>query len=214
MNRRHYSPLDQLLMNIDQGLRTVFGEPAQTGRPHPARSAPEQPLADYEQRESARLLRVNHTGEVCAQALYQGQALTAREERVKEAMQRAAAEENDHLAWCAGRIRELGGHTSVLNPLFYGGSLAIGALAGLAGDRWSLGFLAETERQVVQHLDGHLERLPAADAKSRAIVEQMKVDEGEHASAAIAAGGSELPGPVRKLMRTSSKLMTSTTYWV
>lgn len=214
MTARHYSPLDTLLINVDQGLRTLFGRPVETGRPHPAAGLDEPDLTEAEQAESVRLMRVNHTGEVCAQALYQGQALTARADSVRDAMRQAAAEESDHLAWCADRIAELGGHTSYLNPLFYVGSLALGAFAGAIGDRWSLGFLAETERQVVRHLEGHLQRLPAGDTKSRAILEQMKIDEGEHAKAAIAAGGVELPLPVRQLMTAASKVMTGTTYWL
>src|SRR5690625_2108164 len=211
MHERRYSPIDELLIHIDRGLRTVFGRPPLTGRPHPAEHQLEADLSDAERTQSARLMRVNHTGEVCAQALYQGQALTARDPAVREAMQQAADEENDHLAWCADRVEELGQRTSLLNPLFYMGSLAIGTLAGAVGDRWSLGFLAETERQVVDHLDGHLRRLPDADARSRAIVEQMKIDEGEHANAAVSAGAADLPRPVRDLMRLSSKVMTQST---
>jgi len=214
MHERRYSPIDELLIHIDRGLRTVFGRPPLTGRPHPAEHQLEADLSDAERTQSARLMRVNHTGEVCAQALYQGQALTARDPAVREAMQQAADEENDHLAWCADRVEELGQRTSLLNPLFYMGSLAIGTLAGAVGDRWSLGFLAETERQVVDHLDGHLRRLPDADARSRAIVEQMKIDEGEHANAAVSAGAADLPRPVRDLMRLSSKVMTQSTYWI
>ncbi|RFA31232.1 demethoxyubiquinone hydroxylase family protein [Alkalilimnicola ehrlichii] len=214
MSARDYTPLDGILMNFDTALRTLFGSPPQTGRAHPAAQTEEGALSDAEQKESARLMRINHTGEVCAQALYQGQALTARDDSIRETMQHAAAEENDHLAWCAERVAALGSHTSYLNPLFYLGSLTIGVAAGIAGDRWSLGFLAETERQVVRHLEGHLERLPKADAKSRAIVEQMKIDEGEHASAAVASGAADLPRPIRDLMTASSRVMTSTTYWM
>ena len=201
-------------MEVDRGLRTVFGRPHTTGRPAPADRAEKPDLNDAERLESGRLMRVNHCGEVCAQALYQGQALTAREQRVREAMQTASDEENDHLAWCRDRIDELEGRTSHLDPLFYLGSLTLGALAGAAGDRWSLGFLAETERQVVRHLDGHLERLPAGDTRTRAVIEQMKEDEGHHATAAVEAGGAELPAPVRRLMRLSSKVMTGATYWI
>lgn len=214
MHERRYSPIDELLIHFDRGLRTVFGRPPLTGRPYPAEHQLDADLSDAERTQSARLMRVNHTGEVCAQALYQGQALTARDPAVREAMQQAADEENDHLAWCADRVEELGQRTSLLNPLFYMGSLAIGTLAGAIGDRWSLGFLAETERQVVDHLDGHLRRLPDTDARSRAIVEQMKIDEGEHANAAMSAGAAELPRPVRDLMRLSSKVMTQSTYWI
>jgi 3-demethoxyubiquinol 3-hydroxylase len=159
-------------------------------------------------------MRVNHTGEICAQALYQGQALTARRADVREKMEQAAREENDHLAWTEARIREVGGHTSYLNPLFYAGSFALGAVAGLVGDKWSLGFLAETERQVVDHLNTHLSRLPAQDERSRAIVERMREEEGHHATVAIEAGAAELPAPVKRLMRFSSKLMTTTTHWI
>ena len=157
-------------------------------------------------------MRVNHAGEVCAQALYQGQALTARRDETRQQMEQAAEEENDHLVWCRHRIHELGGHTSLLNPLWYTGSLALGAFSGLLGDKWSLGFLAETEHQVVSHLEGHLQRLPEGDEKSRAILEQMKVDEGEHRATALNAGGSELPESVKKLMSLASKVMTTTAY--
>jgi ubiquinone biosynthesis monooxygenase Coq7 len=214
MSSRQYSTIDTLLMNFDQGLRTVFGRAPTTGRGNPAETIPENDLKPAEQRHAARLMRVNHTGEICAQALYQGQALTARENEVRSSLERAAAEENDHLDWCESRIKDLGSHTSVLNPLFYGASLTLGALAGQAGDRWSLGFLAETERQVVRHLEGHLHQLPQQDRKSRAILEKMKEDENRHANGAVDAGGAELPLPLRLLMRTASKVMTKTTYWV
>lgn len=214
MQDRDYSFADRLLMHVDQGLRTVFGNPPTTGRPNPADEAAEGELDDAQRRQAMRLMRVNHTGEVCAQALYQGQALTARNPAIREAMQEASAEENDHLAWCASRVEALGGRTSVLNPLFYIGSFGIGALAGVMGDKWSLGFLAETERQVVRHLDGHLNRLPAEDGASRAIAEQMRTDEGKHATTAVEHGAAELPEPVKRFMGLSSKVMTTTTYWV
>ena len=159
-------------------------------------------------------MRVNHSGEVAAQALYQGQALTARRADVATSMRHAATEEMDHLAWCEERIRELHGHTSLLNPLWYAGSFAIGALAGAIGDRASLGFIAETERQVEAHLKGHLDRLPAADQRSRAIVEQMTHDEAAHGANATSLGGNELPAPVRAVMRLASKVMTASSYWV
>ena len=159
-------------------------------------------------------MRINHTGEVCAQALYQGQALTARLPQVRNRMERAAAEENDHLDWCEGRLQELDSRTSLLNPIWYAGSFAIGAAAGLAGDKWSLGFVAETEQQVGAHLDDHLNRLPERDSKSRAILEQMKEDEARHADQALKAGGAVLPGPIRFAMRLSSKIMTGTVYWL
>jgi ubiquinone biosynthesis monooxygenase Coq7 len=159
-------------------------------------------------------MRVNHTGEICAQALYQGQALTARNINARAALKCAAAEETDHLAWTAQRVEELGGRVSVLNPLFYAGSFALGAMAGFAGDKWNLGFLAETERQVESHLAGHLERLPAADAKSRAIVDKMMVDEARHAQTALDHGGAELPAPLKKAMQTASRVMTTATFRV
>lgn len=211
--QRDYSPFDRLLIQLDLGLRTLAGNPIPTDRPNPASTQAEADLSDAERKEAARLMRINHTGEVCAQALYQGQALTARDDSVKQLMQESAAEENDHLVWCKSRIEELGGRVSYLNPLFYAGSLTLGAAAGLAGDKWSLGFLAETERQVEAHLKGHLGRLPENDDRSRAIVEQMKIDERKHATTATDAGGAELPMPVRHLMRMMSKVMTRTTYW-
>lgn len=212
--QRQYSPIDHVLIQLDLGLRTLLGNPIPSGRPDPAEAQPEAALAHPERRQAARLMRVNHCGEVCAQALYQGQALTARSEQIKHAMRQAAAEENDHLVWCERRIDALGSHTSFLSPLFYIGSLSLGAAAGLAGDRWNLGFLAETERQVTAHLEGHLSRLPAADAKSRAIVQQMKDDESRHAAAATDAGAAALPFPLPQLMRLASQVMTRTTYWV
>lgn len=212
--QRHYSPLDRLLIQLDTGLRTLLGSPIPTDRPDPAEGLPEADLTDAERREAMRLMRINHTGEVCAQALYQGQALTARSAEVKELMQESAAEENDHLIWCQRRVEELGGRVSFLSPLFYIGSLSLGAAAGLAGDKWSLGFLAETERQVESHLDGHLGRLAEQDNKTRAIVEQMKEDERKHATTATDAGGAELPFPIRQAMRLASKVMTKTTYWL
>lgn len=211
---RHLSPADRLIGSLDQALRLVFGPPPRAERSTPASSIPEPGLSSDERELSGRLMRVNHAGEICAQALYQGQALTARLEDVRAKMEQAAREENDHLAWTEERLRELGAHTSYLNPLWYAGSFAIGAAAGLAGDRWSLGFLAETERQVVEHLSGHLERLPSSDARSRAILAQMREDEGRHATTAVASGGAPLPVPVQRLMRFASRIMTRTAYWI
>lgn len=211
---RHYTPLDHLITNFDQALRTVFGEPLVTGRADPSDQVTEQALSPAEKQQSARFMRVNHTGEVCAQALYQGQALTAKLDTVRASMEQAAREENDHLAWCERRTVTLGGHTSYLNPLFYAGSFALGAFAGVLGDQWSLGFVAETERQVVRHLDDHLTRMASQDHKSRAILEQMKTDELHHGTVATQAGGAELPGPVKQLMQAMSKVMTGTTYWI
>ena len=181
---------------------------------NPSSALGETVLSDTERKHSAGLLRVDHAGEVAAQALYQGQALTARDERIRRMLEVAAEEENDHLAWCEQRLDELGAGTSVLNPLWYGGSFAIGAVAGFLGDRWSLGFLAETERQVVSHIESHLDALPKADDKSRAILEQMREDEGAHATSAVDAGGAELTPPVKRLMGLMSRVMTRTAYWV
>jgi len=212
---RQLSPLDRLLINFDQGLRTVFGPPQVTERPDPAATLPDAvDLSADEKRQIARLMRINHTGEVCAQALYQGQALTARSSLVYDNMHRAAQEENDHLVWCATRLTQLNDHKSYLNPFWYAGSFAIGATAGALGDKWSLGFVAETEHQVVRHLDEHLQRLPLSDKKSRAVLEQMRIDEKHHATKAIQAGGVTLPMPVKFLMRQVAKLMTKTTYWL
>lgn len=205
--------MDELIVAFDKGLRTVFA-PAQTLRPVPGEELAGPPLSDSQRAHSAALMRVNHTGEICAQALYQGQALTARNPQAKAALEQAAQEETEHLAWTERRIAELGGRKSLLNPAWYAGSFAIGALAGLLGDRWSLGFLAETERQVVAHLEGHLQRLPADDDRSRAIVEKMKEDEARHATSAIEHGASDLPQSARDAMRLSSKLMTGTAYWI
>lgn len=211
---RRFSPLDRLLIQADQAVRTVWGRPVTTGRPDPAAGCNERKLSEHERRVAGRLMRVNHVGEICAQALYQGQSLTARNEKTQHALERAAAEENDHLAWCEQRLQELGSRKSFLNPLWYAGSFSIGALAGFAGDRWNLGFLAETERQVVAHLDRHLDRLPEQDTRTRAILEQMKIDEGRHATSALRAGGALLPGPVSRAMRFASRLMTGTAYWL
>lgn len=204
---------EALIIQFDRALRTVFA-PAVSRRPHPDQGLPEAALSEAEKRHAAGLMRVNHSGEVCAQALYQGQAITARNPEAARALMQAADEETDHLAWCERRIQELGSHTSYLDPLWYTGAFAIGVLAGALGDRWNLGFLAETERQVEGHLDGHLQRLPDNDAKSRAIVEQMKADEIRHAKTAIAHGGAELPLPVKLAMKLSAKVMTQTAYWV
>lgn len=214
MEPREYSAFDKLIHGLDQALHTVLGPAPAAGRPAPAARSPDRELAPAERELSGRLMRINHAGEVAAQALYQGQALTARLPLVREKMEQAAREENDHLAWTENRIRELGGHTSYLSPFWYLGSFAIGALAGAVGDRWSLGFVAETEHQVVEHLDSHLTRLPRGDEKSRAILEQMRADELHHATTAIEAGGAALPGPLRSLMTAVSRIMTRTAYWI
>jgi ubiquinone biosynthesis monooxygenase Coq7 len=205
--------LDPLIVEIDTALRTLFA-PAQSARQTPGEHLPDLALSDEERRLSAALMRVNHCGEICAQALYQGQGLTARNAEVKRELQAAAREETEHLAWTERRIRELGGRKSVLNPLWYGGSFMIGAVAGALGDRWNLGFLAETERQVERHLTEHLTRLPPDDIRSRAIVDQMKRDEMRHAATAMAHGAAALPVPVRLLMKLSAKVMTTTAHRV
>ncbi len=214
MTERTYSTADTLLLGLDQALRTLFGQPKVTDRPNPAEGQPEAELDDRQRDHIARLLRVDHTGEVCAQALYQGQAATARDPAVREAMERSADEENDHLAWCEQRIDELGGRRSLLNPLWYAGSFAVGAAAGAAGDRWSLGFVAETEKQVEAHLQSHLDEIPPEDRRTRAILEQMKHDEAEHGRKALAHGGNELPTPVKHAMKLMSKVMTRTVYYL
>ena len=178
-NMRNYNPLDHAVMNIDLGLRTLLGQPKITERPNPAEDIMESELSEEEKTLAGRLMRINHAGEVSAQGLYQGQALTARLPDVRQEMERAAQEENDHLEWCERRAKEVGSRVSHLNPFWYVGSLGIGALAGLIGDKWSLGFVVETEHQVVKHLEEHLEQLPPQDKKSRAILEQMKVDEAQ-----------------------------------
>lgn len=200
--------LDQLITTFDLGLRTVFASP-HAGRPYPA-SGVEAELSEAEREKSAALMRVNHVGEVCAQALYAGQALTAKNEAVRAELEQAAREETDHLAWCEQRINELGGRKSLLNPLWFGGAFGMGVVAGLLGDKWNLGFLAETERQVEAHLDGHLQQLPEADAKSRAVVEQMKLDEAHHAQTAVDHGGAPLPLPVKTAMRFAADVMRQT----
>lgn len=212
MNERRYSLIDRLIIGLDQGLSTLRQASVAGNRPNPAALVDDMPLAAEEQRLSAGLMRVNHSGEVSAQALYQGQSLTARDTAVAASMKQSAVEEVDHLVWCEQRIQELGGHTSYLNPIWYAGSLLFGGVAGLCGDRWSLGFITETEHQVVRHLQGHLQRLPENDRKSRAILEQMKLDEGHHATVAMEAGAAELPGTVKRLMHWTSRLMTWASY--
>ena len=212
MDPRVLSPLDRLLELADNGLSASFARPS-SSRPTPGKpgAAPADP---GRRRHVAGLMRVNHAGEIAAQGLYHGQALTARTAETRAALSRAATEEGDHLAWCRDRLDELGSRPSLLNPVWYAGSVAIGALAGLFGDRTSLGFMAETERQVEGHLADHLERLPADDARSRAIIEQMQADEIRHGHAAVAAGAATLPEPVPRLMRMSARIMTGTAYWI
>lgn len=214
VTQRNLTIADRCIEQLDQALRTLFGRPLGSGRTNPAQTVTSDALTATEKAESICLMRVNHAGEVCAQALYQGQAMTARRGQVREQMQKAAMEENDHLLWCRQRLDELGGQTSLLNPLWYTSSVLIGAATGLLGDKWSLGFLAETEHQVVKHLQSHLERLPESDRRSGAILEQMKEDEARHKEGALQSGGSTLPGPAKKLMKLMSRVMTLTAYRV
>ncbi|CAN5302543.1 2-polyprenyl-3-methyl-6-methoxy-1,4-benzoquinone monooxygenase [soil metagenome] len=210
---RSYSPLDSLLISLDQGIRTLL-HTARSERANPAVTVIENSLTQTQKQLSAALMRVNHTGEVCAQALYQGQAFTAADPRVRDKLAQSAIEENDHLLWCQTRIKELGGHTSYLNPLWYMGSLVIGVIAGKLGDGWSLGFLAETEYQVTHHLEKHLQQLPVADQKSQVIIQQMRLDEMQHAQTAETMGALPLPEGVKWAMQCLSKIMTTTVYWV
>ena len=213
MNVRTLSPLDRLLAGIERALETVAGAP-EAARPSPAAALDEAPLDAQERRHAAGLMRINHTGEVCAQALYDGQAALARDEATRTHLQHAAAEETDHLAWCAQRLRELESRPSLLNPLWYAGSYAIGAAAALVGDKVSLGFVVETERQVEAHLEDHLERLPPQDERSRAVLAQMQADEVRHAENAKARGGIDLPFPIPSLMHLSSLVMKGVAYRV
>jgi len=205
--------IDGLIAQVDRALRTVSSV-AEPSRLSPADALPEAELNEHDRRHAAALMRVNHVGEVCAQALYQGQALTARDPHARRALERAAREEEDHLAWSAQRVDELGGRTSLLNPVWYAGAFTIGAVAGVLGDRWNLGFLAETERQVEEHLSGHLERLPEEDERTRALVEAMRADEARHRDTAVRLGAAALPAPVKLAMRFASGLMTRIAYRV
>lgn len=204
--------IDNLIISFDNGLRTVFAK-ANTVRPLPSADVPEADLGATEKAHAAALMRINHVGEVCAQALYNGQAITCKTPHIVEALKEAGHEETEHLAWCESRIEELGGRKSLLNPLWYIASFALGAFAGKIGDKWNLGFLAETERQVGQHLQGHLGKIAPQDAKTRAIITQMYTDEVKHASEANSLGAAELPPPVKAAMRLASKVMTRTAYY-
>ena len=206
------TPIDRFIVEFNAALRSVVGG-ANAQRPTPGFESGANAALDSEQRKhAAGLMRINHVGEVCAQALYQSQKLVARNSEIKEMLNHSGQEEVDHLAWCETRLKELGSHTSYLNPFWYAGSFAIGLLAGLAGDKWSLGFVAETEKQVESHLESHLKKLPEEDHRSRAIVDQMRIDEIEHGQAALHAGGATLPEPVQKIMQAMSKVMTTTAY--
>ena len=211
---RHYSLLDKFCLGVDQAVRALTDNAKTTGHPYPAKKVEESKLTDKQRKHSAALMRINHSGEICAQALYHGQAVVSRVDAIQEKMQQAAIEEGDHLAWCRQRIDELGSHTSYLNPLWYAGSFCIGMMAGMIGDQWSLGFVVETECQVIKHLGGHLHWLPAGDERSFAILKQMETDEAKHRDEAIAAGAKELPDIIKKCMAWTSKVMVKTTYWV
>lgn len=205
--------IDNAILQFDRALRTVFA-PARSLRPVPGDDMPDAVMDDTQRKHVAGLMRINHCGEICAQALYQGQAIMSQDPATREALEQASREETEHLAWTEQRLGELGSRKSLLNPLWYGGALAIGLLAGRFGDRWNLGFLAETERQVEAHLKGHLDKLPEEDRKSRAILDQMKVDEAGHAETAVYLGAHELPAPVKVAMKVASKVMTRTAYYL
>ena len=205
--------LDRLIVEFDKGIRTLFSQ-AHSVRSHPDASLPDALMDEPEKKSAAALMRVNHSGEICAQALYQGQSLTARDPEVQKKLQFAAQEETEHLAWTSKRVHELGGHLSFLNPVWYTGSLVIGAAVGLLGDKWNLGFLSETEQQVGQHLQSHLERLPSQDEKSCAIITQMYTDEIGHADMATSLGGADLPMPVKFAMKLNAKVMTTLSHHI
>lgn len=212
-SQRNYTICDEFLAQLDKGLKYLL-TPANSERANPADAYPEADLSAQQRKHVAGLMRVNHSGEISAQALYLGQALTARTAKVRAAMNQSAQEETDHLQWCAQRLEQLASTTSKLNLIWYLGSLSIGALAGVFGDRWSLGFIVETERQVVKHLNKHLQNLPAADQKTRAILEKMSDDESHHATVALGEGASELPDCIKTVMAMMSRVMTSTSYWI
>ncbi|HEX5340727.1 MAG TPA: 2-polyprenyl-3-methyl-6-methoxy-1,4-benzoquinone monooxygenase [Gammaproteobacteria bacterium] len=215
MNQRSLGALDRFLSGLDHTLRTAFPSSERTAtRAYPAANLPADTLDAVERQLAGRLMRINHAGEVAAQALYQGQGLTSRDDDVRRAMAASAREESDHLVWCEKRLGELDTAASRLDPFWYLGSFVIGATAGLIGDSFSLGFVAETENQVVEHLQGHLQRLPAHDTRSHAVLEQMRQDETQHGKTARRAGGRPMPVPVRALMRLTSRLMTGTAYWI
>jgi 3-demethoxyubiquinol 3-hydroxylase len=211
---RHYSFFDRLCLGIDEAVRALTDNTKTTGKPYPAKTTQDYPLSDAQRKHSAALMRINHTGEICAQALYHGQGMVSRTSQMQEKLQHAAIEEGDHLAWCRKRLDELGSHTSYLNPFWYAGSFCIGMAAGMVGDKWSLGLVVETERQVIKHLEKHLHLLPTQDLRSYKILEQMEIDEAAHRDEAIASGARELPEMIKKSMTLASKMMVKTTYWV
>lgn len=212
MENRNLSPVDRIIAGLDQALRIVNSEPTRAARPIPGAELDDAELTEAERSHAAGLMRVNHAGEIAAQGLYQGHAAVARDPEIEEQMKHAADEELDHLAWCEQRLAELGSEPSVLRPLWYAGSFAIGAASGVLGDKWSLGFIEETERQVSEHLTGHLDGLPENDVKSRAIVRQMRDEEEVHGENACKAGAAPLPAPVRELMKAVAEIMKKTAY--
>ncbi len=214
MEKRQLSALDKMLASAGNALRTVAAPAGRAARKNPAAEIDHVDLDAKQKAHAAGLMRVNHAGEIAAQALYQGHAAVARDKTIENQMKQAANEEFDHLAWCEERLHELGYETSRLAPLWFAGAFAIGAASGVLGDRWSLGFIAETEKQVCSHLESHLDRLPKSDARSRAIVHQMRDEEARHGENAISAGAAELPRPIVRLMRATAKVMTNTAYWV
>ena len=211
---RHYTLFDRLCLGVDQAIRALTDNAMTTGQPYPAKHTAEQTLADADRKHSAALMRINHTGEICAQALYHGQGVVSRSSDMQEQMQHAAHEEGDHLAWCKQRLDELGSHTSYLNPLWYAGSFCIGMVAGMVGDKWSLGFVVETERQVIKHLESHLQVLPQQDQRSHKILQQMEQDETKHRDEAIEAGARELPEMIKTSMALMSKVMVKTVRYI
>lgn len=211
---RAYTFFDHICIGIDQAVRALTDNVKTTGSAYPAQDIPENQLDDNQRKHSAALMRINHAGEICAQALYHGQGVVSRSREVQEKMELAAIEEGDHLAWCRRRLDELGSHASYLNPLWYAGSFCIGMAAGMVGDKWSLGFVAETERQVIRHLEGHLHTLPAQDQRSYKILQQMEQDEARHRDEAVNLGARELPWIIRKGMALTSKIMVKSAYWI
>jgi len=212
MQTRDLTPLDRLLAGAGNALRAIAAPAGRPARENPASDVAESDLTDQQKTHAAGLMRVNHAGEVAAQGLYQGHATVVRDPNLEAQMQRAANEEFDHLAWCEQRLAELNAGPSLLSPVWYAGAFAIGAASGILGDRWSLGFIAETEKQVCAHLDSHLDRLPDGDNKSRAIIKTMRDEEEEHGENAVEAGAADLPTPVQRLMQLTAKVMTSTAY--
>lgn len=214
MTERHYTLFDRLCLGLDQAVRALTDNAKTTGLAYPAKGVEEPLLSEEQRKRSAAFMRINHAGEICAQALYHGQGLVTRSKAVQEKMQEAAIEEGDHLAWCKQRLNELDSHTSYLNPLWYAGSFCIGMVAGMIGDKWSLGFVAETERQVIKHLAGHSQVLLSQDQRSYTVLQQMEKDEAKHRDEAIASGAHELPELIKEGMALTSKVMVKTAYWV